>query len=434
MFHRKLLIATAITAFVVITACDGERPSSPTALSTSSSIAADRGQSRLLYATVPPATGAATQLVAANFEAMRVRVIGSTGFPFSAALAFCPSEGKGRQEVVTYTMINTFDPTAQLAKLDLRTGGATKVGSPRGQGLNIMGMTCSPDGMLYAIGQSNPTNTNFNSLYTLDRETGFASRIGSTGVNDPTRDPGFSGFLMALAFAPDGALYGVNTGTLFRVDRLTGVATKSVDLVAVGMVMGLAIDEDGKFYVADWVTGSRIYALDLATGMATPILNTGLDYVHNIAFKPHGFSSGLESSSRNAGDDKDGEDSPRAGTFHAEKNCDQYSGLAGGFCTLTVSTLKQIPVGTKVVYTDAATATAVISDVTLVPPSPGNNVAFGHVDLNRVTRTGNVSFSGGTGKFQHFTASVVITYLSGRNWAWHGTYSFGEEGNRGDRD
>jgi len=137
------------------------------------------------------------------------------------------------------------------------------------------------------------------------------------------------------------------------------------------------------------------------------------------------------SASGNAGD---GEDSPRAGTFHAEKNCDQYSGLAGGFCTLTVSTLKQIPVGTKVVYTDAATATAVITDVTLVPPSPGNNVAFGHVNLNRVTRTGNASFSGGTGKFQHFTASVVITYLSGRNWAWDGTYSFSDEGDRDDRD
>src|SRR2546430_2911065 len=85
MIHCKLLIATAITASVVITACDGERSSSPTALSTSGSIAADREQSRLLYATVPPTTGAATQLVAANFEAMRVRVIGSTGFPFSAA-------------------------------------------------------------------------------------------------------------------------------------------------------------------------------------------------------------------------------------------------------------------------------------------------------------------------------------------------------------
>jgi hypothetical protein len=129
---------------------------------------------------------------------------------------------------------------------------------------------------------------------------------------------------------------------------------------------------------------------------------------------------------RDANDD--GEDFPRAGTFHAEKNCDQYTGLAGGFCTLTVSTLKQIPVGTRVVYKDAATATAVITDVTLVPPGPGNSLAFGHVDLNRVTRTGTASFSGGTGKFQHFTASVVITYLNGRNWAWDGTYSFSNKG------
>src|SRR5207244_8626902 len=104
---------------------------------------------------------------------------------------------------------------------------------------------------------------------------------------------------------------------------------------------------------------------------------------------------GVIAARRDANDDA--EDSPRAGTFHAQKNCDQYSGLAGGFCTLTVSTLKQIPVGTKVVYTDAATATALISDVTLVPPGPGNNVAFGHVALTRVTRTGIASSSRGTG-------------------------------------
>jgi len=220
---------------------------------------------------------------------MRVRVIGSTGFPFSTALAFCPSEsddrqkGEDRQKVVTYTIINTFDPTAQLAKLDLRTGTPTKVGTPRGQGLNIMGMTCSPDGTLYAIGQFNRGNPDFNSLYTVDRQTGFASLIGSTGVKD--QEPNFSGFLMALAFAPDGTLYGVNVRALFRVNRFTGVATKVVDMLGVVSVMGLAIDDDGKFYVADWRTGSKIYALDSVTGMATPILNTGLDYVHNIAFK-----------------------------------------------------------------------------------------------------------------------------------------------------
>ncbi|MGZ3485160.1 MAG: hypothetical protein ACXU96_16375, partial [Gemmatimonadaceae bacterium] len=101
-----------------------------------------------------------------------------------------------------------------------------------------------------------------------------------------------------------------------------------------------------------------------------------------------------------------GEDSPRAGTFHAHKNCEQYSGLPGGFCLLTESTLKQIPDGTKVVYASSPTPTALSSDVMLVLPNPGNNVAFGHVELNRVTRTGTATFSGGTGKFQHFSASV----------------------------
>ena len=124
----------------------------------------------------------------------------------------------------------------------------------------------------------------------------------------------------------------------------------------------------------------------------------------------------------------DGEDSPRAGTFHAHKNCAQYSGLPGGFCTLTESTLKQIPDGTQVVYASAVTPTALSSDIMLVSPKPGNNVAYGHVELNRVTRTGIATFSGGTGKFEHFSGSVAITFVSPGNWSWDGTYSFGSNG------
>ena len=115
-----------------------------------------------------------------------------------------------------------------------------------------MGMTCSPDGTLYAIGQLDPKNPDFNSLYAVDRETGLASLIGSTRVVDPS-DRGFSGFFMALAFAPDGTLYGANVSTLFRIDPYTGEVTKVVDLVGVESVMGLAIDENGKFFVAEWV-------------------------------------------------------------------------------------------------------------------------------------------------------------------------------------
>ena len=143
------------------------------------------------------------------------------------------------------------------------------------------------------------------------------------------------------------------------------------------------------------------------------------------ATAPVSQTNNLSVSAASHGANDDG-DSPRAGTFHVEKNCDQYTGLPGGFCTITASTLPQISVGTRVVYLDAATASAVISDLVLDPPIPGNNYAFGHVDLNRVTRIGNATFSGGTGKFQHFTASVLVTYLNGRNWAWDGTYDFGD--------
>lgn len=238
-------------------------------------------QPHLLYATLPLAP--VSQLAALSLEARRVRVIGNIGFPLSATLTFCPP-GK-----VPYTVTNIFSSSAQLATLNLGTGAATLVGSsplPPGQ-QDIMGMACSRDGTIYAVGQSDPAQPDYNSLYTVDRVTGQPTLIGLLGVDDGSGND----FVMALAFAPDGKLYGANAGSvnnvcsLFLIDPSTGNATKVVDLQGVSSVMGLAIDSSGNFYVADFVPGSRIYAVDTTTGVATPILNTGLDFVHNIAFR-----------------------------------------------------------------------------------------------------------------------------------------------------
>jgi hypothetical protein len=195
---------------------------------------------------------------------------------------------------VAYTITNTFNTQPnipQLAKLDLRTGAATLVGSPLGQVLDIMAMACSPDGTLYAIGQADTTHPDtFNSLYKVDRESGLASRIGSTDVRDDSDFSGFHGFLMALAFTPDGTLYRVsdkaigNGSILYTISLMNGDATEVVP-INVDAVMGLAIDEDRKFYVADYARQSKIYTLDPTTGTATPILETHLDFVNNIAFK-----------------------------------------------------------------------------------------------------------------------------------------------------
>ena len=238
---------------------------------TSAGLAEEPG---LLYST---AVGG-TKLVAYNLAAGKVRVIGDTGFSGSLSLTFCRPGGR------PYTITNMGSASlAQLATFDLSTGAATLVGSPLGQNLMIMGMTCSPDGTLYAVGQTDPNSSDFNSLYTVNRETGLVSRVGSTGVF--VSGGVYSGFFMALDFAPDGTLYGANTSALYTIDTTTGIATKVVDFTGVTMVMGLAIGMDWDFYVSDYVPQSRIYAVDVTTGAATPILNTGLARVHNIAFK-----------------------------------------------------------------------------------------------------------------------------------------------------
>jgi hypothetical protein len=115
---------------------------------------------------------------------------------------------------------------------------------------------------------------------------------------------------------------------------------------------------------------------------------------------------------------------PRSGDLHVIKECSQYTRLAGGFCTITSSSLEQIEVGTRVVYTSAAGAGVIDSDVTLDPPGPGSNRAFGHCRLEFATGRGLCTFDGGTGKFTWFQASVAVTSLGRPNWGWDGEYSF----------
>ncbi len=107
------------------------------------------------------------------------------------------------------------------------------------------------------------------------------------------------------------------------------------------------------------------------------------------------------------------------------KECSEYTGLAGSFCTITSSNLKEIAVGSKVVYASAAGATFLDSDIVLDLPGPGNNSAFGHCYLSFVTFLGLCTFEGGTGMFTWFHASADVSLDSSGVWHWDGTYSFG---------
>jgi hypothetical protein len=119
--------------------------------------------------------------------------------------------------------------------------------------------------------------------------------------------------------------------------------------------------------------------------------------------------------------------SAQTGALHITKECSQFHGKAGEFCTITSSNLKAIPIGSRVFYLKAADFTIgqLDSDIVLYT-GPGNS-ALGHVVLDFATGTGTVTLDGGTGKFEDFHARVAVTFIAGVNWAWNGTYHFNDD-------
>ena len=122
-----------------------------------------------------------------------------------------------------------------------------------------------------------------------------------------------------------------------------------------------------------------------------------------------------------------GSGSPRAGELHVTKECSQYSGQAGSFCTITSSNIPWIRAGMRVVYADPANFSTLMLDTDVVLSAGHGSAADGHVVLNLRTALGTVTFDGGTGAFAKFHGSASVTLDHDGVWHWDGTYSFGSD-------
>ena len=112
----------------------------------------------------------------------------------------------------------------------------------------------------------------------------------------------------------------------------------------------------------------------------------------------------------------------QSGNLEVTKECSEYTGRAGDFCTITSSNLEGIDAGAKVIYAEAADEGTLDTDVILDAGS--GNTAKGHVVLDLAASRGTATFSGGTGKFMGFEAQADVTADSDGLWHWSGTYSF----------
>lgn len=115
--------------------------------------------------------------------------------------------------------------------------------------------------------------------------------------------------------------------------------------------------------------------------------------------------------------------SSESGTLHVTKECSQYAGGPGSFCTIVTSNCPAIPPGSKIVYKDADTADGG-SDTDLVINTPNGDAGYGHVVLDGKTQTGTVTLKGGTGQLAKLVGDLKVAPLDAPNYSWDGPYSY----------
>ena len=218
----------------------------------------------ILYST----TGGGSTLVRIDVGAGTVTTIGPFGVPGSFAIALSP---KGELYSVTQGF-PAGGPNPQLARVDPVTGLATPFGvnlNPE----NFMGIGFSRNGKLYGVNADSGT-ANQNSLFRFDPETGKAKKVGVTGGCQD---------IMDLAWY-HGKMYGAAWDSLYRIDLHTGLTELVTTLQGLTRVMGLAIDDDGNFYVSEIVASSPLWRVDPVTGAKTPVAGVNLSFPHGLEF------------------------------------------------------------------------------------------------------------------------------------------------------
>ena len=152
--------------------------------------------------------------------------------------------------------------TTQLGLINQSTGAVTTIGS-FGGGVGAYAIEIDSSGTAYIAGFDGH-------LYTVNKLTGLASMVGA-GV--------IPAAIMDLAFDSANNLYGTVGNILYSINTTTGAAAY-VSTISKGEIMALAFDSSDSLFAISYSGVGELYQVDIPTGNATFVGNTGLYYAH----------------------------------------------------------------------------------------------------------------------------------------------------------
>jgi len=170
-------------------------------------------------------------------------------------------------------VLHAHDRNNNLFTVDVQTGLAELVTTTPQQYFDI---AFDESGTLFGVSSTGD-------LRTIDPLTGQTTLIGPSGTGPN-----------ALVFAPDGTLYAAANTSLFSVNTQTGQATETVSFGPNQSAGDLAFDTTGNLFLT--TTAGDLLRIDLTSGTATTVGNTGHVDVLGLARGPNGNMFGLTAS------------------------------------------------------------------------------------------------------------------------------------------
>ena len=112
--------------------------------------------------------------------------------------------------------------------------------------------------------------------------------------------------------------------------------------------------------------------------------------------------------------------------LHMVKDCSTYNGVAPTYCTIKMSNLPEVPIGTKIWYTGPVlTNNLFLSSNVTLEPGAGDS-ATGYCIFETKSSMGLCTFWKGTGRLGGFTAVIDVSIDTAGLWHFDGEYYYGD--------